>query len=161
MPPGPPAPRCRRPCTHDNVGTPLVWLSCFPTHSKRVLSWNNRLSHCYTHKGYLQYTFSSYISLSSTQICSFSLQAYQHEVRFSLINMGRKTINLAAEEDLAIEVRKYLCLYSKACVEYKDRRAKWKVNFRSNSTSHTYKNKKTSRCFENRTQEKNSVSIKR
>ena len=40
------------------------------------------------------------------------------------MNMGRKVINIGEEEDLANEVKKYLCLYSKNCSAYKDKRAK-------------------------------------
>ena len=38
--------------------------------------------------------------------------------------MVRKSINFAEEEELAMELRKQLCLYSKECAQYKDRRAK-------------------------------------
>ena len=37
--------------------------------------------------------------------------------------MGRQTINIQ-EEDLALEVKTFLCLYDKRCVLYKDKRAK-------------------------------------
>ena len=38
--------------------------------------------------------------------------------------MGRQTINIQEEVDLALEVKKFLCLYDKRCVLYKDKRAK-------------------------------------
>ena len=38
--------------------------------------------------------------------------------------MGRQTINIQEEEDLTLEVKKFLCLYDKRCVLYKDKRAK-------------------------------------
>ena len=38
--------------------------------------------------------------------------------------MGKQAINMQEEEALALEVKKYLCLYDKGCETYKDKRAK-------------------------------------
>ena len=38
--------------------------------------------------------------------------------------MPRTVIDIEAEEDLANQVRKYLCLYDKSCAEFKDKRMK-------------------------------------
>ena len=38
--------------------------------------------------------------------------------------MGRRQVNFEEEESLALEIRKYLCLYDKKCVDYKNKRAK-------------------------------------
>ena len=38
--------------------------------------------------------------------------------------MGKQKVNMREEEELAIEVRKYVCLYDKSSPTYKDKRAK-------------------------------------